>query len=105
DSPTPAPADTFTRSLHDALPIYPLQRAPARLRRVSLTSVSSSDIGKDRLHTSAGPRSSRRSITSPVRWSQATRCCGSVVTSATRSEEHTSELQSLTNLLCPLLLE
>src|SRR5262249_58183860 len=31
--------------------------------------------------------------------------CGGDVTEARRSEEHTSELQSLTNLVCRLLLE
>src|SRR5262249_60696066 len=37
--------------------------------------------------------------------SPAPKCCPTSVEPAIRSEEHTSELQSLTNLVCRLLLE
>src|SRR5438046_10486647 len=57
----------------------------------------------------------RRSSDLPPRWaarSSASRCrtrtscrCGTGARSTSRSEEHTSELQSLTNLVCRLLLE
>src|SRR3989442_8937069 len=42
------------------------------------------------------------------RWARATRCCRkrpSASTSPSRSEEHTSELQSRPHLVCRLLLE
>src|SRR5438093_6406145 len=68
---------TYTLSLHDALPIY----------RWHFT-------GTWRAHCrcSCSTCGHARSGSSP-RWG------------ATRSEEHTSELQSLTNLVCRLLLE
>src|SRR2546425_10237875 len=43
-----------------------------------------------------------RTSLSPTRWP---RVCGGVCGSASRSEEHTSELQSLAYLVCRLLLE
>src|SRR5437016_10324106 len=72
-----APTEIYTLSLHDALPISrPV--APAA-----------------RAHATAAPgvlRARRRSAGAGARGSA-------------RSEEHTSELQSLTNLVCRLLLE
>src|SRR5262249_62304819 len=69
----PPPPDTSPLSLHDALPISPLQGArPGR----------SPDRGAPR---PPPRRSGSRAVA--------------------RSEEHTSELQSLTNLVCRLLLE
>src|SRR2546430_13146057 len=54
-------------------------------------------------------RSSRRSAASPhspwVSWSGTRRRRGCAGRSAPRSEEHTSELQSQSNLVCRLLLE
>src|SRR5438270_10276147 len=52
--------------------------------------------------TCAGLAWSRRAcsnLTPPTRWSQIRACA------AARSEEHTSELQSQSNLVCRLLLE
>src|SRR5262249_59340816 len=77
------PTEIYTLSLHDALPISSCR--PARARR----------------RTTGSPTPAARSA-SPCRWRSAPR---SPVPAARRSEEHTSELQSLTNLVCRLLLE
>src|SRR5262249_62088473 len=52
-------------------------------------------------------RSHRVPLSSTGGWEKATRTASPTTTegTATRSEEHTSELQSLTNLVCRLLLE
>src|SRR5258706_12089457 len=80
-----ATTEIYTLSLHDALPIC--ISVLGRLRRIR---------GR---HCKVSQRMSTRS-----RW--ATRSCScSPVEIPRRSEEHTSELQSLTNLVCRLLLE
>src|SRR5262249_61869365 len=76
----PATTEIYTLSLHDALPIS------TRRGR---------DSGPISLSRGGGPASSS-TPTPSVRGSGA---------SLGRSEEHTSELQSLTNLVCRLLLE
>src|SRR5262249_60532744 len=82
----PAPKDTYPLSLHDALPISGEDgrgRAFLLVREVS------------------GTQTLRRFLNSPLAASTAERRRLARV----RSEEHTSELQSLTNLVCRLLLE
>src|SRR5438093_9950557 len=76
-----APNQIYTLSLHDALPISPHR-------------------GRNR----SGYR--RRAAQASVPQSRP-RSCGTEACAARRrrSEEHTSELQSLTNLVCRLLLE
>src|SRR5438093_2367896 len=76
-----ATTDLYTLSLHDALPISTNRAAVARLTLLSVTLKSSAN--------SATVRS----------W------CTFKASLRNRSEEHTSELQSLTNLVCRLLLE
>src|SRR2546430_15445368 len=78
-----ATTEIYTLSLHDALPI--LNRSPPGSVYAGLTPLPSSS-------TSISPR---------------TMACMSRATSAygVRSEEHTSELQSQSNLVCRLLLE
>src|SRR5438046_10637683 len=71
-----APTELYTLSLHDALPIS----ASRKWCRASATS--------RRSWRAPAPRDLRRRSRTPP-----------------RSEEHTSELQSLTNLVCRLLLE
>src|SRR2546430_14560509 len=72
-----ATTEIYTLSLHDALPIC------------SLSAMYWRTTSRPR-----GPRTSTRSI------------CGSILRAiAPRSEEHTSELQSQSNLVCRLLLE
>src|SRR5688572_31322331 len=84
-----AATDIYTLSLHDALPISRLQRRRCRGWH---------------LHKNGRPSRSGRSCLSrrdrPPMWSVA-----SCSTSSRRSEEHTSELQSQSNLVCRLLLE
>src|SRR5262249_61439462 len=80
--PTP---DLYPLSLHDALPICrPPAHAPRRSPRAPTP-----------------PASPAASLAAP---SEVSPQAGGGLTSD-RSEEHTSELQSLTNLVCRLLLE
>src|SRR5688572_32610775 len=83
-----APTEIYTLSLHDALPIS--VRGLARLgagglppRRLPL---------RGRLERARRPAGSRARLPRPV-------------AARLRSEEHTSELQSQSNLVCRLLLE
>src|SRR5690606_39602979 len=88
-----ATPDTFTLSLHDALPILVADfRMPPQVRQGG----SSSPAATRASARSMGARSpqSRQATSRVVPW-----------ISTTRSEEHTSELQSRENLVCRLLLE
>src|SRR5262249_60750371 len=98
----PVTTDIYTLSLHDALPILPRQnwthRGKARpkcpedqaaivhLRQSDTCSVQGAGSG-------LSSRSGHRAASHFLPWPNH------------RSEEHTSELQSLTNLVCRLLLE
>src|SRR5262249_60399985 len=77
----PTPSETYTLSLHDALPISgpPPSRPEARPARTGHPQRGGDDEHPRRVE-------GRRVVEG-------------------RSEEHTSELQSLTNLVCRLLLE
>src|SRR5262249_61225557 len=78
----PPPSKSYTLSLHDALPILPVaDHCVARNENVKKLK---------RLKYGTGAATAAR--TDPSAGSQ-------------RSEEHTSELQSLTNLVCRLLLQ
>src|SRR5207248_11223137 len=84
--PATPPTDIYTLSLHDALPIFHRRRPCGRNRR-------------------SRPRR-RRSPLRPRRRSHPDgRSRAPAVRVATRSEEHTSELQSPYDLVCRLLLE
>src|SRR5258706_7225527 len=91
-----ATTEIYTLSLHDALPISVRAASPHRAHAC--------DRG-GWIHLSPRPR--RRPRRAPHGQPRPTpdapphRACASTV----RSEEHTSELQSLTNLVCRLLLE
>src|SRR5262249_59962682 len=83
----PPPPDIFTLSLHDALPILRFENLSSprtRLRFVTQGVLVRQLLGDPTLHGVAA-----------------------VILDEfhERSEEHTSELQSLTNLVCRLLLE
>src|SRR5437899_6929097 len=78
----PAPSEIYTLSLHDALPIWGLSRTEARISHIS------------RLRAMP-PETEMRVI----------RCPACSCWRTPRSEEHTSELQSLRHLVCRLLLE
>src|SRR5205814_2960392 len=80
----PAPPDIYTLSLHDALPISLTGPTPATGRAASPTASTLKRI-------SSRPSPS----TAPF----------SPTFQSVRSEEHTSELQSLRHLVCRLLLE
>src|SRR5205823_14179254 len=93
--PHPSPPALYTLSLHDALPISPSAFCllPSVSCRAGCPSRSSAACA-----TSLSPRPERFTTTTlpfsspgPIRIS--------------RSEEHTSELQSLAYLVCRLLLE
>src|SRR5438093_4388894 len=80
--------DIYTLSLHDALPIY----APAvRARAADRLSFLGVALDEDRNTAATGDEDiSAGAATAEM---------------SSRSEEHTSELQSLTNIVCRLLLE
>src|SRR5205085_10587786 len=78
----PAPPDLYTLSLHDALPISPTWR--------TCSSLKSSCVASS--HSSLAPTCDPKDPTTGT-------------TASARSEEHTSELQSQSNLVCRLLLE
>src|SRR2546426_11532390 len=80
-----ATTEIYTLSLHDALPIW--SRPPRSLR------------GRTR------PRPPRRRGSTPMHPRPAPRRASPASSRSTRSEEHTSELQSPCNLVCRLLLE
>src|SRR5206468_10576198 len=86
----PAPTDFYPLSLHDALPICSLTRLRLRLKRLR-TSIARTDLGSDAV---------QRLL---VRHHQAFWREGEL--RVARSEEHTSELQSRSDLVCRLLLE
>src|SRR5690606_41381764 len=91
----PATTELYTLSLHDALPIL-------SLRPVAVSAIRRSVID---------PESGADNLAYSHRVLEASRAVGADVVSfgqhrpLTRSEEHTSELQSRENLVCRLLLE
>src|SRR5690625_5315075 len=89
--PTPLP---YTLSLHDALPISRTPSGP-RLDGIAAAATSCTDSS---CNTSS---SLRATCTSGKRERNASTFLGS----GSRSEEHTSELQSRGHLVCRLLLE
>src|SRR5206468_11215235 len=76
----PAPTEIYTLSLHDALPIFPLSAGLSMWLPEAIAT--------------------RRSA-----WSTATLQRSPMLATTIRSEEHTSELQSRSDLVCRLLLE
>src|SRR5262249_59247680 len=88
-----APPETYTLSLHDALPIC------ARLARAACDLWTAKTPDRPRFAAgSIGPANRTLSISPDVN-DPAFRAL-----TFDRSEEHTSELQSLTNIVCRLLL-
>src|SRR5205814_10519719 len=85
-SPAAAAPQLSTLSLHDALPIYPARRG-ARHRPAQ------ADPPLPRLPVPGRRRANHRPVP------------GRAPVAPLRSEEHTSELQSLRHLVCRLLLE
>src|SRR3712207_7097170 len=89
-----ATTEIYTLSLHDALPILEAKtaRASSSASGAATTSVKIAAIA-----SAVGPSSGRLSATIPPK--------AETVSQASRSEEHTSELQSRQYLVCRLLLE
>src|SRR5205823_14688597 len=98
-SPTAPPTRIYTLSLHDALPISGHRGHVASPRNA---------LDQERLATIAAPFV-RRARTRLSSWrSNATTASRLTIRERwmrTRSEEHTSELQSLAYIVCRLLLE
>src|SRR2546428_8620699 len=80
-----ATTEIYTLSLHDALPIF----------------------GKPALSTTGWMSDVMPLVPSPlIQWTLLTEMsCSTMVRACSRSEEHTSELQSRSDLVCRLLLE
>src|SRR5688572_31735990 len=85
----PATTEIYTLSLHDALPISGMKAPNA----VATPVIHPSRIG---VLVASPILSSSRTFSSSARSGSSITC---------RSEEHTSELQSQSNLVCRLLLE
>src|SRR5690606_41734789 len=98
-----AATETYPLSLHDALPISPPTAGGRRTPR-SGRSPSGSAAGSAPFSTAPRRRRSwtRNGLTPPATTPRTGAPCW---TTARRSEEHTSELQSRENLVCRLLLE
>src|SRR5438045_8191976 len=89
--PTP-PTDIYTLSLHDALPISSNSSMPSSRPIGARAQACRAIASAARLHSTRRPPD----LTEFKRAAEAI---------ALRSEEHTSELQSLRHLVCRLLLE
>src|SRR5205823_15048256 len=101
----PSPTALYPLSLHDALPISALQARGARLdATLALARLVGAAAGAGRAGT--GARGARRRHASGA-GQRALWGLGGVHPGrgVARSEEHTSELQSLAYLVCRLLLE
>src|SRR5262249_57307886 len=92
-SNAPATTEIYTLSLHDALPISGGRDVGAEFYGPALSSPAP-EPGRVRSRDAPG---------GPGDLSQGP--CHDPLLGPPRSEEHTSELQSLTNLVCRLLLE
>src|SRR5207253_4717717 len=101
-SAAPVPTASYTLSLHDALPIC--ADTPHLRNLKNLSSCSLCAPGRLRLATTRSkPMSSRQERSLTIIGSMV--ALGKNTTTASRSEEHTSELQSRGHLVCRLLLE
>src|SRR5205085_11550560 len=97
--------DTYTLSLHDALPIYTMMFTTMR----KPSTPPGNDVSRCSTHRSPfTPRKVRLKIVEPTRMNitklvmsavDSTACLSSENDSLRRSEEHTSELQSQSNLV------
>src|SRR5437899_7409348 len=87
----PPPTDIYTLSLHDALPIYHADQRACELHRGEPTT------GRRDGRSMGSPMSRKRAANVELQEAR--------VGVPWRSEEHTSELQSLRHLVCRLLLE
>src|SRR5262249_57248664 len=91
-----APTAIYPLSLHDALPISPDPSATSNSIQPSVPVQKPCDSDCHTTDSSGSTLFGGWAVQIPCRSSSRSRL---------RSEEHTSELQSLTNLVCRLLLE
>src|SRR5207249_9890593 len=99
--PSPSPSDFYTLSLHDALPILLSGFfAALALLLVSIGLYGLMSYGATRRTREIGVRVALGAQQGSVRWMILRETLA-----LTRSEEHTSELQSRFDLVCRLLLE
>src|SRR5262249_59953883 len=100
----PPLSETYTLSLHDALPILGVAAKYVFYRNPQHELLLSAGVGWDVGGTGAKKvgAESFDTVTPQLFWGK---CFGDLPDTVQRSEEHMSELQSLTNLVCRLLLE
>src|SRR5205085_11643012 len=99
-----APTRTYTLSLHDALPIWPLMTTTTE-QPTTRTGATNEPVELGRYTLAAGERVVQgQRVLGVVRLIDIP-ATGDGRPWTTRSEEHTSELQSQSNLVCRLLLE
>src|SRR5207249_5773663 len=99
----PSPTDSCPLSLHDALPILDrlaLARAPRRVARQAQPGAGPMGLHALGAHRAGVPLGLARRQSEPLHPP-----CPSAARFVSRSEEHTSELQSRFDLVCRLLLE
>src|SRR5206468_8225352 len=104
-SPDPHPPLTYPLSLHDALPIW--STATFGMPNTTQLSSSCASVCAPALRMASRPRapsSPMPVISTPTAW-LCTCSAQEWNSTSTRSEEHTSELQSRSDLVCRLLLE
>src|SRR5262245_33131821 len=99
------PSAFFTLSLHDALPILSVQLPQIYLARHGETewSVSGQHTGRTDIPLTPAGEANARSLGKRIAGHKFAAVLTSPMQRArrTRSEEHTSELQSLRHLVCP----
>src|SRR5206468_10472353 len=99
-----APSALYPLSLHDALPIYPQSDGMVeRMNRTLLNSLSAFVSDHQRDWDLCTPLVLLAYRTAVHEATKVTPC--EAMLGRTRSEEHTSELQSRSDLVCRLLLE
>src|SRR5256886_4438545 len=101
DTPTP---EISTLPLHDALPISIVSRS-ASLSRLATTTGSDGDTCRTRPSLAPACTTSSSSVRLLGVMPRARMSSVKELMVSSRSEEHTSELQSQSNLVCRLLLE
>src|SRR5206468_10152424 len=95
-----APTQIYPLSLHDALPIFAADRRAPGLAPDRAVVSSACALSLEARKTGSKAKSTARPA--PTRSS---RIAGRPAGEPSRSEEHTSELQSRSDLVCRLLLE
>src|SRR5205085_11164947 len=93
-SSPPAPPPLTTLSLHDALPISPQAATTEQLWQAGFAATYGTELRTESEATIRSVYEADRRLT-----------FGAQLGAVGRSEEHTSELQSQSNLVCRLLLE